>query len=278
MRDNCLVLSMVLCLGTPAVSQTASPAVSDPAPDAAHPAAMDAFVLPAPNGSMNALMYQAAGGGPHPTLLLLHGFPGNELHYRGSWGSRGVFSFANAATDARIALRYLRRPEIVAQYRIDPRRIAIAGHSMGGFMAADAAADDKGVVGLFLIDAWNIGAEASQLGTSVGREVWHKKAVRNLPPLAGTSEEALLREMLAGQDRFDLNSRIAAFGNRPLAIYGASRGGGEANGAYVAAAKAAGNTIITSAIWPTDHSFSDKRVALAKALVAWLDTLPARSR
>ena len=27
---------------------------------------------------MNAVMYTAQGGGLHPTLLLLHGFPGNE--------------------------------------------------------------------------------------------------------------------------------------------------------------------------------------------------------
>ena len=91
-----------------------SAVTTDPKPDAAHPAGMSAFVIPAKDGAMNAVMYTAQGGGLHPTLLLLHGFPGNEqnldlaqaarragwnvlsLHYRGSWGSPGVFSFNNA--------------------------------------------------------------------------------------------------------------------------------------------------------------------------------------
>lgn len=54
----------------------------------------------------------AAGPGPHPLVVLLHGFPGNErnfdlaqlyrragmnvlvFHYRGSWGSEGTFRSA----------------------------------------------------------------------------------------------------------------------------------------------------------------------------------------
>jgi hypothetical protein len=43
---------------------------------------------------------------------------------------------------------------------------------------------------------------------------------------------------------------------------------------YVDAARAAGNAHATGAVWETDHSFSDKRVALSEALVAWLATLP----
>ena len=53
---------------------------------------------------MPGLAYLAAGNGPHPTVLLLHGYPGNEknldvaqalrrlgwnvvfFHYRGAWG------------------------------------------------------------------------------------------------------------------------------------------------------------------------------------------------
>jgi len=50
----------------------------DPAPDKLHPAAIETFQLPSRGSPLNALMYIAAGAGPHPTVLLLHGFPGNE--------------------------------------------------------------------------------------------------------------------------------------------------------------------------------------------------------
>lgn len=287
-----VLLPLALSLAAPALAQIpASPARTDPAPDPANPAGSDAFVIPAGDGAMNALIYTAAGAGPHPTLVLFHGFPGNEqnldlaqaarragwnvltLHYRGSWGSPGAFSFGGAAKDARMAIAFLHNRAILEKYNIDTNRIAVAGHSMGGFMAADAAADDREVIGLFLIDAWNIGAEAKGLTTEAGRKAWHDEAAGDLPPLAGTSEAALAQEIIAGADRFDLLKRIADYGTRPIAIYGATRGGGDANNGYMNAARAAGNKHVTGAIWPTDHPFSDKRVALAQALVAWLDTL-----
>jgi pimeloyl-ACP methyl ester carboxylesterase len=292
MIRKCL-LPLALCAAGPALAQAAAPATTDPAPDATYPAGQDAFVL---NGTMNALLYLAAGAGPHPTLLLLHGFPGNEqnldlaqaarrdgwnvltLHYRGSWGSKGSFSFGHAAADAHAALAFLRDPKVAAKYRIDTARIAVAGHSMGGFMAADAAADDKAVIGLFLIDAWNIGADGRLVMTEPGKKAWHAEAAGDLPPLAGTSETALAAEMHDGADRFDLLKRIAAYGKRPLAVYGAARGNGDGNKTYMAAANAAGSTQVIGAIWPTDHPFSDKRIALAEALVAWLDTLAPAAR
>jgi len=62
----------------------------------------------------NAIVYEAQGAGPHPTVVLLHGFPGNEknlvlaqalrragwnvvfFHYRGSWGSGGPLLLGSA--------------------------------------------------------------------------------------------------------------------------------------------------------------------------------------
>ena len=102
---------------------------------------------------MNAILYEAAGAGPHPTAILLHGFPGNErnldlaqslrragwnavfFHYRGTWGSRGDFSFANVLEDAAAVLAQVREPAFARAHRIDPDRIALIGHSMGGFAA-----------------------------------------------------------------------------------------------------------------------------------------------
>ncbi len=51
---------------------------SDPAPDKSAPAAMQAFQLPSHGAQLNALAYIAPGPGPHPVIILLHGFPGNE--------------------------------------------------------------------------------------------------------------------------------------------------------------------------------------------------------
>ena len=282
-------LALLIAASVPAAPRDS--AIADPPFSVAHPADNLVFLIPVGSGAMNAMMYTANGAGPHPTLLLLHGFPGNEQnldlaqaarragwnvltqHYRGSWGSKGAFSFAGAAEDAHAALAYLEDPANAARLHIDPRRIAIAGHSMGGFMAADAAADDRSVIGLFLIEAWDISADAKALSTSEGARATHEDMIGNLPALQGTDEPTLTNEMRTSGARFDLGTRVNAYGRRPLDIIGAERAYGAANAAILRAAKTAGNNLATGATWPTDHSFNDRRIALSRRLVSWLGGL-----
>lgn len=291
MRKIIVLVAALLSVSVAQARETTHRAViADPVADTAIPAGVSAFVLPAGDGAMNAVMYTASGRGPHPTLLLLHGFPGNEqnldlaqaarrdgwnvltLHYRGSWGSPGRFSFSNAAQDAHTALAFLHDPATQQKYRIDPKAIAVAGHSMGGFMAADAAADDPAVAGLFLIDPWDISDTAASLATKEGQAAWLAEATGDLPPLSGTSVEALSQEMTANAARFDLSARVIAFGQRPFAVIGAEHG-------IAATARkigAAAQSVWPAAqvrVMPTDHSFSDHRIALADALVRWLDSI-----
>jgi len=80
---------------------------------------------------MYSVLYLASGVGPHPTVLMLHGFPGNEknldLAYsirragwnvlvpfdRGAWGSGGAFSFNHTLEDAQASIDFLLQPENV---------------------------------------------------------------------------------------------------------------------------------------------------------------------
>jgi len=287
-----LGLSTSMMVGLPDAAMAKEPAIhsavtADPAPDTAFPAGMSAFVIPAGEGAMNAVMYTAAGAGLHPTLLLLHGFPGNEqnldlaqavrragwnvltLHYRGSWGSPGSFSFTHAAEDARTALDFLRQPGVVARYRIDAGAIVLAGHSMGGFMAADAAADDRAVAGLFLIDPWNPAETAASLSTAQGEVAWKAEVTGDLAPLHGATYDTLTEELKVHASRFDLGQRLVALGQRSLTIIGAERGLG-ATARKVAADAQSANPSSRLMVWPTDHGFSDKRIALADALVRFL--------
>jgi pimeloyl-ACP methyl ester carboxylesterase len=279
-----------LALATPAIAREPAthPAVTnDPAPDAANPARMDAFVIPSGEGAMNAVMYVAAGSGVHPTLLLLHGFPGNEqnldlaqaarragwnvltLHYRGSWGSPGIFSFTNAAEDAFNALLFLEEASTVAKYRIDTSAIVVAGHSMGGFTAAEAAAAEPRVAGLFLIDPWDPAQTVASLATPQGEAGWKAEVAGDLPPLSGASYESLTAEIKGDAQKFDLGRKLVGYGRRPLTIIGADRGIG-AMARKVGADAQSANPNSRLMVWPTDHSFSDKRIALADALVRFL--------
>lgn len=93
---------------------------------------------------------------PHPCAVLCHGFPGVanlddlaqglrrigfaviRLHHRGAWGSEGFYSFTNCIEDA-VQVCTFARTEGVRRDQIDPERIFLCGHSMGGSTALNAA-------------------------------------------------------------------------------------------------------------------------------------------
>src|SRR5688500_1572269 len=121
--------AMLNAMGSTDMAQT-----EDPERDEAHPARNRQLLVPSHGVAMNALFLLAAGEGPKPTKLLLHGLPGNEqnldlaqavrrkgwnvltLHYRGSWGSPGTFSIAGAIEDAEAAMALLRSDAAAAEY------------------------------------------------------------------------------------------------------------------------------------------------------------------
>ncbi|WP_421736694.1 alpha/beta fold hydrolase [Caulobacter sp.] len=271
--------------------------IADPARDPKHPADMAAFTLPTGGVAVNALMYLASGDQPHPTMLFLHGFPGNEtnidllqavrragwnvlkINYRGSWGSPGQFSFAHARADGEAATAFLRDPANVAKYHIDPTRIVVAGHSMGGFMAADASAADPKVAGTILIDAWDIGSRAERITSPEARKAAISAMAPDTVPLAGTSPASLIQEIETNADKLDLEVLSAKIADRPVLMIGAEFAGAPTTRKLAAAARAAGATALTETYFPTDHSFSDSRIGLEAEVIRWLGRFdPASAR
>jgi pimeloyl-ACP methyl ester carboxylesterase len=295
LKSPAMMLALMLALiATPVMAAPVPVAVvADPPADAQAPAHMIAFQLPSEGAMLNAVMYVAAGKGPHPTLLLLHGFPGNEqnldlaqaarragwnvltLHYRGSWGSPGAFSFTHAIEDARNAAHYLHDPAFAARAQVDTAHLAVAGHSMGGMTAARAMADVPGFLGAFLIDPFDMAATGRAIRDPAALKAFREEELDgDMPPLAGTSAEALIAELQAAPPEFDLKAAVTRIAVHPLALSYASRGlGGEFEG-MVAAARLAHPAHLTATLTPTDHSFSDKRIWLSQRLVNWLDSLP----
>ncbi len=293
MRLSLVLALLVTVTVAPNAAAQVAAVVADPPPDAAHPAAMKAFVLPSHGSGMNAVLYTAAGAGPRPTLVLLHGLPGNEqnldlaqaarragwnvltFHYRGSWGSGGAYSFAHCVEDAAAAVAYLRGPANAARLGVDPAQIAVAGHSLGGLVAARTVADDPALLGAFLIDPVDLAAVGRGFADPQARDAFREGEVRDdLPPLAGTSEQALMDETEHAGRALDLIATAPALAARPLLIVGATRGIGRFGAALATAATAAGATRMRALTWDTDHSFSDRRIALADLMVRWLSDLP----
>jgi len=148
---------------------------TDPPADKAHPAGMEVLHIPTHGLSINAIIYTPSGIGPHPTLVICHGFPGNEknldlaqairragwnavtFNYRGAWGSPGTFRFAQNLEDADAVLAFLRDPANAAKFGIETKRMVLAGHSMGGWVTVHTAAHDHALAGAILISAADMG-------------------------------------------------------------------------------------------------------------------------
>ena len=243
---------------------------------------------------MNGLIYLAGGAGAHPTMILLHGFPGNEqnldlaqavrragwnvltLHYRGAWGSPGTFSVAHVLEDVDAAVEFVRRPDVAAKFSIDTRTLVLGGHSMGGFATAAHARHDPRSPGCRLIDAWNAGSTAEQMSKVPARELpaaANKRFDDLGNSLQGATALSVVEETIAHRSEWNYLSWAPQLTHQPLLVIGASRGRGEDNHNLAQAVAAAGGKV-TAVTFDTDHGFQDHRIALAAELVSWLQALP----
>jgi pimeloyl-ACP methyl ester carboxylesterase len=141
---------------------------------------------------------------------------------------------------------------------------------MGGFAAAQTLAARKGVKGLILMDMWNPGPggrEAALSGKTAG-----SLAIlgRGLPPLSGTSAQALTDELMASHVRFDVGNHAAAMADRPVLLMAATKGLVADSRALETRLRAAGAGSVSFHEWPTDHSFSDHRIKLTTTTLEWL--------
>jgi len=282
--------ALLLLLTCKALAQQLPAAITtDSPPDKDYPATMEAPDIPSHGARLNSVFYLASGAGPHPTVLLLHGFPGNEKNmdlaytlqragwnvlcpnYRGSWGSAGTFSFANAIADTQSAVDFLRDPTNLKGYRIDPKRIVLVGHSMGGFMAAFATAHDSQVAGLAMISAWNIGPTVLRVADN-GRADNYKNSS---PRLAGTTPEGLMAEVKDNSSKWNYLDYAALLKTRPVLILESKDRNTADNQAMAEALRRAGDLRVTEKYLDTDHSYYDHRIALQVVVLDWLQSLPA---
>lgn len=107
-----------------------------------------------------------------PVVLMLHGYPGNERNfdiaqslrmagmavvqfsYRGVWGSHGYYSFTHIIEDTLAVAECIR--ERAAEFRIDPDRLYLFGHSMGGFAAVNSMAQGLDAAGAVILSPCDI--------------------------------------------------------------------------------------------------------------------------
>jgi acetyl esterase/lipase len=279
-----MLVVLSLLIAAAAGAQAVSPAIyTDPPAGVVPPARMTALRIPTHGVQVNGIIYQAAGPGPHPTLVICHGLPGNErnldlaqavrragwnsvtFNYRGSWGSPGSFRFLQNLEDAAAVLAYLRDPANAKLLGVDASRIVIAGHSMGGWVAVHTASHDHGVAGLITISAADVAKQGDW-----PRDKLLELMAGSMAPLAGVTPESMADDAHALGKGLHFENEAAGLTATPFLALTADDDLAPDTDSLVTAIKAGGGHEVTAIHVATDHSWSDHRIALQDIVIRWL--------
>jgi uncharacterized protein len=295
-----LALIIGACATFPSLNSTTPlrTADSDPSAKLQPPASMEELSIQSHGVRMNGLMYRAAGPGPHPIVIFLHGTPGNERNldlaqaarragyhalyfdYRGDFGSGGTYSLSHGLEDTAAVLAWVRAPENIAKYEMDSSRIALVGHSDGGFFALLSVREEPAAVCVAAFAASNNGWTGSRFAEHPDERTAVMNDIGSLADTAGgplhTSSDAYANEFGDHAAEWDYLSQANALKDRALLLVAATRDtpdeGVEMNARLAEAIRKIGGKHVRVVNFEDDHPFSSHRVALADTLVRWLQT------
>ena len=296
-----LTLSILAALTLPLVARGQSADIPravgvDPPTDPAHPANTLSIEIESHGEMMNGVIYRPAGSGPFPLVILAHGLPGNEqnldlaqamrragwavltFHYRGAFGSEGKFSIDGALQDMDAVIARAHASDVVVQWNIDPKRIVLMGHSMGGLAAAHASDGAPDRLGTALLAPWDPStlagllrpkplAERNAMAVARWGDVSHGR-------LTGISAEQISADIVDHGERWRLADTASGLMGKPLLIVTATHDQPQSKAiALGAALQAKGVKPVTTEL-DSNHCFDDHRIALEIVVLRWLATLP----
>jgi pimeloyl-ACP methyl ester carboxylesterase len=247
--------------------------------DKSSPAGMTELRISSDGSLLQGFIYKANGVQKHPTLVLLHGYPGNEKNldlaqvvrahgwnviyfdYRGSWGSQGEFSFEHCVEDVLNVVVYCKK--YTDSLQIDTSKIALFGHSMGGWVCLKALQKLPDVQKGFILSAWDIPyvtRNSQVLSNSEKRSddyfVLNKKSGKDL-----------FKPVVDNPVYYNLANDSLALSTKQIIMLDEH----QRNEHIANAIKNNTKNYFLYEVWKTDHQFTNKRVALIKKILAFLD-------
>jgi len=220
-------------------------------------------------------LYLGAGKGARPTAVVLHGIPGIEkntdiasalrdagwnalvFHYRGSWGSEGDYTLPGIPDDVRAAIDEL----VSGKYVVDGERLALVGHSLGGWAAIVCAARDPRV------------KAAVTIGGISTMRTWylsHEQATEYSRFLRGTSATELQSQIRAlGTTRNPVDV-IGDIKSMPILIVHGNPDDAVSIDQATALHRASNGSAELVIIDGADHMFSRHRRQMVDTVVTWL--------
>ena len=159
--------------------------------------------------------------------------------------------------------------------KINPRRTVVAGHSMGGFVAAQLLAERPEIQGGVKISVVDLSikkntADQGQAVTLVDENVGIDAG---LHILEGTSAQALAEAARSNADRWRLTNYATRLADRPLLMVTSDDGFALGSDALADAIQGLSSAQLARHHFAADHSYSDFRIGLQTAFLLWLAKL-----
>ena len=249
--------------------------------DKTSPATLKELQIPSNGSLMQGFIYKANGKQKHPTLLLLHGYPGNErnldlaqvirahgwnviyFNYRGSWGGQGKFGFENCVQDVVNVVGFCKKYQDSLQ--IDTTNIVLFGHSMGGWVCLKALQQLPTIKKGFALSTWDIYGDLKNAHTEA--ELIRMAAYGGEYFVLNSSIKEIFTPILKKPEYFNLENDGKALANKHIIMLDEHG----FNKKIADAIKKENKTYFDYQAWQTDHPFSNKRIALMKLVLSFLD-------
>ena len=279
-----IFFAITLFTVTSASAQSDSIVLKDLKWDKTYPAGSTELFIPSAKSQLAGMIYRPNGNKKHPTLILLHGFPGNErnldlaqvvrahgwnviyFNYRGSWGSQGKFSFKNCVEDVGNVVAFCNKYQ--DSLKIDTSNIVLFGHSMGGWVCLKALEQLPQIKKGFALSTWNIYDELKNIQSekqlielAKNPTIFPKYFVLN-----STTVDILL-PAFKEISYYKLATNAKSLSDKQIMILDEH----VSNKEIADSIKEMHLSFFNYQVWETDHGFTNKRVSLMNKLISLLD-------
>lgn len=253
--------------------------------------------------------YLAEGTGNFTTVILLQGFPGNEIdvlgignklsefgfnaltfNYSGTYKSQGKYNFENTQKDIKAVFEFIHQSENIHQYKIDTTHIYLGGYSYGGGMAFTYAANHPEIKEIFSIggndhgvfmEEYNRNPEMKKMIDKMFNDLkTQPEKVRFAP--GGTPEEIAEMNIIESNPTYHLLNSASLLAQKDILLIG---GWDDHNVSFehiiLPLYRSLKNEKVKSvriAAVQDNHAFQNSEVEIAQTIIKWIKTTLERNK
>jgi dipeptidyl aminopeptidase/acylaminoacyl peptidase len=247
--------------------------------------------------------YSVNRTGSFPTVVLLHGFPGNDkdvlglgkkmsesgintltFNYSGTPQSQGTFNFENTQKDISAVFEFINQPENINKFKLDNTRIYLVGYSYGGGMALTYATSHPEIKRGISIAGNDHGAFMEEYKRNPKMRQMIDEMFAKLSPPAGnirfakggTPREIAEMKIIENNPTYDLRKCAKSLAGKDILLIG---GWDDLNVSFESIIlplyrelKKEGAKNVKIAAFQDTHSFRKTRDKLARTIIKWIKT------